>query len=100
MMPTPRTVCFGLVFSVLDLTAPFAGAATVQDYISSAPFKMPAVPVPSFPERNFSIVDFDAVGDGHTLNTAAFTKAIEACAQAGGGHVVVPAGMWLTGPIV
>src|SRR5262249_227958 len=32
-------------------------------------------------------------------NTAAFAKAIEACAAAGGGRVVVPEGRWLTGPI-
>jgi polygalacturonase len=39
------------------------------------------------------------VGDGQTLNTAAFEKAIQVCVAAGGGKVVVPAGSWLTGPI-
>jgi polygalacturonase len=33
------------------------------------------------------------------LNTSAFAKAIAACAEAGGGQVLVPAGIWLTGPI-
>jgi polygalacturonase len=65
----------------------------MQDYLASAPFKMPAVPVPVFPEHNFPITDFGAVGAGHTLNPAAFSKAIDACAQAGGGHVVGPAGL-------
>ncbi len=60
---------------------------------------MPMVPVPSFSDRRFPITDFGAVGDGHTLDTAAFAKAIDACAAAGGGHVIVPAGLWLTGPI-
>jgi polygalacturonase len=46
-----------------------------------------------------SIVDHGAVGDGHTMNTKAFANAIQACAQAGGGKVAVPAGVWLTGPI-
>ncbi len=100
MMPTPRSVLSGLTLSVLALAAPVGGAATLDDYLASAPFKMPAVPVPSFPDRKFPLTDFGAVGDGHTLNTAAFAKAIDACAQAGGGHVVVPAGLWLTGPIV
>lgn len=68
-------------------------------YISQAPFKMQQVKVPSFADKNFSIKDYGAVGDGYTLNTEAFTKAIEACSDAGGGKVIVPAGLWLTGPI-
>jgi polygalacturonase len=70
-----------------------------QYYISKAPFKMPTVVEPQFPERSFSIRDYGAIGDGQTLNTAAFAKAIEACVKAGGGKVIVPAGLWLTGPI-
>jgi polygalacturonase len=73
---------------------------SLEDYLMRAPFKMPAMEAPVFAERTFTITDYGAVGDGHTLNTAAFAKAIDACAQAGGGHVVVPAGLWLTGPIV
>lgn len=70
-----------------------------QYYLQNAPFKMPVVEKPTFPDKTFSIKDFGAVGDGQILNTAAFTKAIEACVNAGGGKVVVPAGLWLTGPI-
>jgi len=33
------------------------------------------------------------------MNTEAIAKAISACAKAGGGKVVIPAGIWLTGPI-
>ncbi len=68
-------------------------------YIAKAPFKMPAVPLPQFGDKVFSIKDFGAVADGKTLNTEAFAKAIEACSNAGGGKVVVPAGKWLTGPV-
>lgn len=68
-------------------------------YITKAPFKMPAIKTPVFPAKNFNIKNFGAVGDGQTLNTTAFKNAIEACAKAGGGKVVVPAGLWLTGPI-
>ena len=42
---------------------------------------------------------FDAAGDGKTKDTAAFQKAIDACAAAGGGEVVVPAGDYLVGSI-
>ena len=70
-----------------------------QYYLQSAPFKMPAVAEPTFPDKTFSIKDFGALGDGEAMNTVAFAKAIEACSKAGGGKIVVPAGLWLTGPI-
>jgi len=55
---------------------------------------------PTFPDRDFLVTDYGAVGDGVTDCKAAFTKAIAACTKAGGGRVVVPKGTWLTnGPI-
>ena len=52
-----------------------------------------------FPDRTFDIADYGAVADGRTKNTGALAAAIEACAKAGGGVVVVPEGTWLTGAI-
>ena len=60
---------------------------------------MTAPQLPSIPDRAIVITSFGAVGDGQTVNTAAIARAIETCAKAGGGKVVVPAGVWLTGPI-
>ncbi len=54
---------------------------------------------PIFPAREFSIMDFGAAADGKTDCSDAIRKAIEACAKAGGGRVVVPAGEYITGPI-
>ncbi|PTY05718.1 glycoside hydrolase [Opitutaceae bacterium EW11] len=64
-----------------------------------APFPMPALTRPSFPQRVVSIVDHGALPGGAVKNTDAFRRAIEACANAGGGRVLVPTGRWLTGPI-
>jgi len=44
----------------------------------------------------FNIADFGAIGDGKTLCTPAIQKAIDACAQAGGGKILVPAGRYVT----
>jgi polygalacturonase len=55
--------------------------------------------VPRFPSREFPITKFGAVGDGSAMCTDAIDKAIAACRAAGGGHVVVPAGRFITGAI-
>ena len=78
---------------------PSARAASLESTLAAAPFPMPTPVIPLFPDRRLDITAFGAVGDGHTLNTAAIARAITACVQAGGGHVVIPAGLWLTGPI-
>lgn len=75
--------------------------ATEADNIySELPFQMNKVQLPVFPDYSRSITEFGAVADGITLNTEAFDKAIKAVAEKGGGKVIVPAGLWLTGPIV
>ncbi|MFV0536680.1 MAG: glycoside hydrolase family 28 protein [Dysgonomonas sp.] len=64
------------------------------------PFDMPRLSIPIFPNNKVSIRDFGGVGDGTELNTQAFQKAIDALSSKGGGTLVVPSGIWLTGPIV
>ena len=54
---------------------------------------------PKFPDRDFSITNFGAKGDGTTDCTEAFRKAIDECSALGGGRVVVPEGVFLSGPI-
>ena len=69
-------------------------------YTETLPFSMPEVTAPVIPDNQVNLKDFGAVGDGITLNTDAFAKAIDALAQKGGGKLVVPQGVWHTGPIV
>lgn len=63
-------------------------------------FELPKVYEPHFKKDTFNIVSFGAVKDGITLNTTAINNAIAAANKAGGGIVYIPAGLWLTGPIV
>ena len=53
---------------------------------------------PIFAEYVYNIVDYGAVGDGQVSNTEAFRTVMTAAAQTG-GRVLVPDGIWLTGPI-
>jgi len=64
---------------------------------AAAPMKEP--PLPLIPASRIDITAYGAVGDGKTLNTAAFAKAVAACGRAGGGSVIVPPGVYVTGPI-
>ncbi|MBC7652060.1 MAG: glycoside hydrolase family 28 protein [Deinococcales bacterium] len=62
--------------------------------------KLLPVPVPSFKKDTTNIVQFGAKADGVFLNTIAINNAIIACSKKGGGVVLVPAGFWLSGPVV
>jgi polygalacturonase len=57
------------------------------------------VALPVIPKYSLSISDCGGVGDGAALNTAAFEKAITELTAKGGGQLVVPPGIWLTGAI-
>jgi len=74
--------------------------AVAQWTKSGLPFNMPKINIPVFKPDTFKVESYGAVGDGLTLNTQAFAKAIGACSKNGGGVVLVPHGLWLTGPIV
>ncbi len=90
-----------VLLSAIALAAACAGEkGTDLDFLyKGLPFEMPRVSLPSIPARSVSLVDFGGVGDGSTLNTEAFASAIDALSKQGGGRLVVPAGIWLTGPI-
>ena len=57
-------------------------------------------PVPASTSRYFNVQDYGAVGDAMTLNTLSIQQAIDKCAAAGGGTVLVPAGQFLTGTLI
>lgn len=85
---------------VWALSACQPSAYKYEALYADLPFDMPRVEAPKFPDRKVNLTDFGAVGNGETLCTEAFAKAIDALAEKGGGHLTVPAGVWFTGPIV
>ena len=62
--------------------------------------KLPVIIAPKFKKDTLSIVTHNAVPDGYTLNTKSINNAIDALSKKGGGVVLVPKGLWLTGPVV
>jgi polygalacturonase len=56
------------------------------------------VAAPVIGAGNVSLLDFGGVGDGKTLNTQAFVKAVAALKQQGGGRLEVPPGVFMTLP--
>jgi polygalacturonase len=62
--------------------------------------KLPVITTPKFKKDTVSIIKFGAVADGNTLNTKSINSAIDVLTKKGGGVVMVPAGLWLTGPVV
>ena len=77
-----------------------ADAKDYSKYYQNLPTEVKPVVEVVIPDYAVSVTDFGGVGDGSTLNTEAFRKAISALTKKGGGRVVVPQGVWLTGPIV
>jgi unsaturated rhamnogalacturonyl hydrolase len=85
--PTPATAA--------DLTP----AQVAQMGWDALPVVLTHINAPTFADKNFPITDYGAKADGATDCTDAIRQAIEACNKAGGGHVVVPDGTFLTGAI-
>lgn len=73
---------------------------SVADVYEGIEFNMPVIEEPVIPDYSVNIVDFGAVDGGQVLNTKAISDAIEAVSDRGGGRVIIPSGIWLTGPII
>ena len=89
-----------LLLPILALAVACSGAQKDEfaALYEGLPFDMPRVELPSIPDRAALLTDFGGIGDGVAMNTEMFDAAIRALSSKGGGRLVVPAGIWRTGP--
>lgn len=85
---------------LLMATATTATAQDYSKYYQNLPTQMAQVKAPVIPDNSVTLTEVGGVGDGMTLCTDAFKKGISKLTKMGGGHLNVPAGVWLTGPIM
>lgn len=88
-----------LITPLIFILGVFAAHADYSKYYTDLPVAVKQVETFTVPSESVNITDFGAKGDGVTLCTDAFAKAIESLSSKGGGKLVVPEGIWLTGPI-
>ena len=88
-----------LITALITLAALSARGGDYASLYTDLPIPLTEPAKPEIPALTVSPADFGGIGDGVTSNTEAFAKAIGKLAKKGGGHLVVPAGIWLTGPI-
>lgn len=96
IMKKSRIVAF-IMLAVM--TALSASAQDYSRYYSNLPVSLAQVSTFSLPDKTRSITEFGAKGDGVTLCTEAIQNAIDQLSSTGGGRIIFPKGIWLTGPI-
>ena len=97
-----RRILFFLIISLL--TIPIFSQSTITTNTANDGWKkadeiLSRIKAPVFPEKDFIITDYGAVKGGKQDCTDAIKKAVEKCNADGGGRVVVPEGVFLTGAI-
>jgi polygalacturonase len=87
---------YKLLTTLLFIAPLLANAKPAISNKTHAGFVTAAAPVK---DKRYNIAEHGAVGNGTTLNTKAIQSTIDDCAQNGGGTVVIPKGMFLSGSI-
>lgn len=72
---------------------------TLSDPWSQAELLTKTVTPPKFQSKTYTITDFGAIANDNKPDTKAFADAIAACTKQGGGQVIVPQGVFNSGPI-
>ncbi|RYD77939.1 MAG: glycoside hydrolase family 28 protein [Sphingobacteriales bacterium] len=87
----------GKTYSVFSVLICFCSVTTTTVFAQKQ--VLPVIKQVKFKNDTTSIVSFGAKGDGITLNTSTINKTVASVSQKGGGVVLIPSGLWLTGPI-
>lgn len=86
------------LFAVIAIL--FSAGARAQPIQKSYSWdNLPKVERPVFTKDSFLVTKYGATGDGITLNTKSINQAINDCSSHGGGVVVIPQGVYISGPI-
>jgi DNA sulfur modification protein DndE len=96
-----RTALTALLIFAFSTLAPCSDdiKSEIKKHTEGVPFVFDEITPPAFPEKYFNIKDFGAIGNGEHKNTNSINNAIKECSASGGGHVIIPAGLWITGPV-
>lgn len=86
--------------SIKEQNLPLAKYLKPSNFKEKYAFELPKIYTPHFKRDTFNIVNYGAIADGLTLNSAAINKTIDECAKQGGGTVLIPNGSFVTGPII
>ena len=91
------------VCNPLNSSAHISSVKSVNTYTdtnwNNLPVVLSKIQAPTFPNRDINIVNVGAKTDGVSLSTIYIQKAIDSCSAVGGGRVVVPAGIFVTGAL-
>lgn len=94
-----RTLFFLFITSIyLSACTPEVKHADIEEGWKAMDGIIEQIKAPKFPDKQFVITDFGAKTDG-SLCTEAIRNAIVTCNKAGGGRVLVPKGIYITGAI-
>jgi len=87
----------GQALASAPLLTAFPLAVDAQNREKSKTHKSPATPKTAV---RLNVKDFGALGDGTTKDTLAIQQTLDRCSVLGGGEVLLPAGQFLTGPLL
>lgn len=100
LLPIPQGMMACMIACMIFLMQIPCSAQNYNSAYENLPFSSSVPAQPKIPNLTVSLTDFEGKGDGITLNTSVIAKAIEHLSSKGGGHLIIPEGIWLTGPIV
>lgn len=100
MMKTLKLLGLALIMSACCNHTYQRSSQELNDAMTSqAKFPLSVV-VPEFRDATYDVLEFGADPSGRTLTTEALQAAIDKCNAEGGGTVLMPAGVYFTGPLM